>query len=410
MQKIKRLDEARHSLKAEGHTLTPWRDVDPNSEKQLALQFVEPGKRPSGKVDSSDQMRINSCCGPKINKAEKDRRYIKHMITGSYHFGDHFFPQVGSQLSAKDKWASFGARLGYKRDDYEIEPGLYALGEPNDKSHVVVTANYKMSFDALRHELSGYDIWILVLDTFGINVWCAAGKGTFGTKELVSRIKRTGLHGVVNHRNLILPQLGGPGIAGHSVKKESGFSVIYGPVRASDLPQFLERNFVATEEMRQVTFTLKERLVLAPLELIQLLKPFSLILFLVGLSKLFGVVTSLFDFVLPFLGAALVGTLCVPICLPLLPGRAFSIKGLVAGLIYSLLVIYLAKWTSMILMASYVLLLTSIITFSALNFTGASTYTSFSGVKAEMEVAIPAMMTATGLGVVLLLVHVLQQF
>ena len=65
--------------------------------------------------------------------------------------------------------------------NYKVDPGLYAIGNPNERSPVLVTANYKMSFDNLREALPGRDAWILVLDTRGINVWCAAGKGTFGT-------------------------------------------------------------------------------------------------------------------------------------------------------------------------------------------------------------------------------------
>ena len=105
---------------------------------------------------------------------------------------------------------------------YTIDPGLYALGRPDEHSPVLVTANYKMSFDRLREALPGMNAWILVLDTKGINVWCASGKGTFGTEELVGRLESNGLSRVVAHRELILPQLSGPGIAAHLVKKLSG--------------------------------------------------------------------------------------------------------------------------------------------------------------------------------------------
>jgi len=123
---------------------------------------------------------------------------------------------------------------------YTVDPGLYAVGNPDAQSPVLVTANYKMSFDRLRAELSGIDAWILVLNTDGINVWCAAGKRTFGTEELVRRIESSGLARVVAHRKLIVPQLGGPGVAAHQVKELSGFRVVYGPIRAEDLPAFLE--------------------------------------------------------------------------------------------------------------------------------------------------------------------------
>ena len=94
-----------------------------------------------------------------------------------------------------------------------------------------------------------------MLDTQAINVWCAAGKGTFGTEELVRRIQAVGLRDVVNHRVVILPQLGAPGIAAHEVKKQSGFKAEYGPVRAADLPEYL-KSHEATPEMRRMHFTL----------------------------------------------------------------------------------------------------------------------------------------------------------
>jgi len=127
--------------------------------------------------------------------------------------------QVTSELVWPDRWGSIKARWGVGRMEYKIDPGLYALGMPDDKSLVFVSANYKMSFDLLRQALAGRSSWILVLDTQGINVWCAAGKGTFGTEELVRRIESSGLKKIVNHRKLILPQLGAPGVAAHKVKK-----------------------------------------------------------------------------------------------------------------------------------------------------------------------------------------------
>ena len=66
-------------------------------------------------------------------------------------------------------------RWSIGRNNYKIEPGIYALGSPDKNSEVLVTANYKLSFDTLRKNLTGLNVWILVLDTKGINVWCAAG-------------------------------------------------------------------------------------------------------------------------------------------------------------------------------------------------------------------------------------------
>ena len=142
---------------------------------------------------------------------------------------------VSGNRSLRDRLGALKVRLGIGRMAYTVTPGLYALGSPGPASNVFVSANYKLSFDILRGALKGMDAWILVLDTKGINVWCAAGKGTFGTAELAARVKATGLEQYVTHRKLVVPQLGAVGVSAHRVKKESGFSVKYGPVRARDI-------------------------------------------------------------------------------------------------------------------------------------------------------------------------------
>ena len=92
-------------------------------------------------------------------------------------------PRATTGLIWRDYLGSFKARWGYRRMHYLIKPGLYAVGNPDAESEVIVTANFKMSFDRLRSQLTGRDFWILVLDTRGINVWCAAGKGTLAPKK-----------------------------------------------------------------------------------------------------------------------------------------------------------------------------------------------------------------------------------
>jgi len=102
--------------------------------------------------------------------------------------------------------------------NYRVEPGLYAVGSPDRKSYVFISANYKLSFDHLRRALDEMNAWILVINTKGINVWCAAGKKTFGTNEIIQRITSHRLEQLVDHHRIILPQLGATGVAAHEVK------------------------------------------------------------------------------------------------------------------------------------------------------------------------------------------------
>jgi hypothetical protein len=285
---------------------------------------------------------------------------------------------------------------------YTVEPGLYALGDPGPRAPVFVTANYKMSFDRLRESLPGRDAWILVLDTKGINVWCAAGKGTFGTDELVQRIASSNLSGVVSHRELILPQLAGPGVAAHKVPKLSGFKVIYGPVRAKDLPVFMDNGLRALPEMRLKTFTTRERAALIPIELVGAMKWALIIIpvffLLGGVGNPGGFWANALDHGLvaafAILAALLAGAVFTPLLLPWLPGRAFSLKGLSVGLIAAaVLMIFridsLSAWPGFLEGLAWCFLVPSVAAYLGMNFTGASTYTSLSGVKKEMQWAVP---------------------
>lgn len=113
---------------------------------------------------------VGGCCGPKIGT-------------------------IGAAWTKSDWLGALSVRLHVGRMNYRVEPGLYSIGNPTAAAPVFVTANYKLSFDHLRRALRGLEAWLLVLDTHGVNVWCAAGKGTFSTEELVRRIEVTGLAG-----------------------------------------------------------------------------------------------------------------------------------------------------------------------------------------------------------------------
>jgi hypothetical protein len=315
------------------------------------------------------------------------------------------FPTTG-RLTARNRWDHFLARVGVKRGEHRVEPGLYALGNPTPDSPVFVSANYTLSFDALRSALEGRDGYILVLDTKGINVWCAAGKGTFGTNEIVLRVMVTKLGEVVQHRKLILPQLGAPGVAAHEVKKRTGFWVEYGPVRAVDLPGYLKTH-KATPEMRRVEFPLRDRLVLIPVDIVQTFLP--TLLAAVVLYFLGGWVSSLATVASVFAGIVL-----FPILLPWLPTHNFSTKGFILGglaaLPFALSVFFQHPDWSWYRQAGqaleFLLAMPAVTAFLALNFTGSTTFTSRSGVKREMFTYIPAMAWTFGIGILLAVVLV----
>lgn len=369
----------------------------------------------SGNAPAPETKEQSACCGAQQEEIEAcdcaprarvEERWVEAYVQTPA--GE--VPRVATRLAFADVLGSWKCRWSIGRMDYAIPPGLYCVGSPNEASPVLVTANYKMTFDRLRMELSGVDAWIVVLDTDGVNVWCAAGKGTFGTDEVVRRVQAVGLKQVVTHRTLVLPQLAAPGVAAHEVIKRCGFRVVYGPVRASDLKAFLAAGMQATAQMREVTFSTWDRLVLTPMELVGALQPGLIamgVLFLlnaIGLGH-YGLVD-----LYALWGAVLVGCVVTPVLLPWIPGRAFAFKGALLGLLWAAGVNLIHGFPAMpdfgwLKAAAYVLLLPSIAAFCAMNFTGSSTYTSLSGVDKEMRIALPTMLIAAVVGVILLLVN-----
>ncbi len=292
-------------------------------------------------------------------------------------------------ITSLDRLDHFLARWGWNREGHRVEPGLYRLGRPTADSPVFASANYTLSFDALRSALAGVDAWILVLDTKGINVWCAAGKGTFGTDELVRRIQAADLKSIVTHRKIVVPQLGAPGVSGQEVARRSGFAVEYGPVRARDLPEYLKTH-TATPAMRRVEFPIADRIVLTPVELVLALPMF---LAAIVLWFLAGPVAAL-----AAASAILTGTVLFPILLPFIPTRDFSTKGLILGAIVALPFAFsfgtnpaLPSWAAALSAVTVLLVMPAVVAYLSLNFTGSSTFTSRTGVKKEIFRYVPVM-------------------
>ena len=319
-------------------------------------------------------------------------------------------PQVATTASWRDRCGTIGARIGIIRSTYKVSPGLYAVGTPNPQSPVLVTANYKLSFDALRFQLGTVDAWLLVLDTRGINVWCAAGKGTFSTEELIQSVNRYRVGVVVIHRELVLPQLAATGVTARDIKGGCGFHALFGPVRAADLPIYLRQGNQCSEAMRAVTFTLPERTVLIPVELFLLAKPLlatlALVFLLSGIGPSLFSLTAALDRGLVLLGATVLGiaggAIVTPLLLPWLPCRQFWLKGLLAGLAVAACAAMLSA--PRLIRAEHLALglwTVTVSSYLAMNFTGSTPFTSPSGVEYEMRRGLPAQIGSACLTVVL---------
>jgi hypothetical protein len=184
-------------------------------------------------------------------------------------------------------------------------------------------------------------------------------------------------------------------------------------VRASDLPAFLDAGMRATAEMRRVHFTLRDRFVLVPVEVVNVLK--ITLAAAAGAAVVGGIGPQVYSVgaaltraplgIAAAVGAVVAGTIVAPVLLPWLPGRMFSVKGALAGVLVA--AVLLAKSSLLGLglspasLAAACLLIVAGGSFGAMNYTGTSTFTSLHGVEKEMAAAMPWQIAGAALAAVL---------
>jgi hypothetical protein len=376
----------------------------PGAPAEVASPCCDPAEQKAAKAES--------CCGPRIPAEPAPYRKVPVEGRLSTLAGD--VPRVPTRWGLGDWMGRVLVRLGFRRMSYAIAPGLYAVGRPGANAPVLVTANYKLTFDVLRRAIVGLDAWVLVLDTKGVNVWCAAGKGTFGSAELAARVESTRLAQVVRHRRLVVPQLGAPSVAAHEVERLTDFGVVFGPVRANDIPAFIAGGYEATPQMRRVTFRLADRLEVAGLELATAGRATALLTLLVLAATAWNGSTLSFasawttsaPVLLSLWAGVLAGTVLFAALLPCLPGRMFAVKGAFLGA-----VVAAGAWiggrgllpegASVAVPIALALVTTAVASYLGANYTGSTTFTSLSGVKRELRVAIPVMAGALIIAAVL---------
>ncbi len=261
-----------------------------------------------------------------------------------------------------------------------IRTGLYKFGHPTEDSPVFVTANYLLTFNAVKKYLRGIDCYLLVIDTRGINVWCAAGEGNFSAKEIHNSIRATRVDDVVKTRKLILPKLSSNGVRYRDIKRLAGWNATFGPVYARDIPEYLSNGCVNTDDMKRVSFGLPERLRLAP--------PFALfVAFLFFVPLIFF--RDLYSPMIPII--ALAAGLLFPITFYLLPTDQFFKKALVLALIgtAAATVFLLSGGASFKEITQWGLIIVGITLFVSMDFSGMSAVSNYSRIKQEFYVVVP---------------------
>ena len=146
---------------------------------------------------------------------------------------------------------------------FPCKTGLIKIGNPDRSAPVLLTCNYQLTVERVKRALRGMDAYVLVANSRGVNVWCASTGGLFTNHDVISVLVTSDVEELVDHRDVILPQLAATGVESTVIRKKTGWKVVWGPVLAKDIPAFLENSLEKTPEMRETGFPAVQRIEMA---------------------------------------------------------------------------------------------------------------------------------------------------
>jgi ubiquinone/menaquinone biosynthesis C-methylase UbiE len=303
--------------------------------------------------------------------------------------------EAATTLRWRDYAANVACELSLYSTFFRVEPGLYRAGSPGPESPLFVTANFTLTFNLVRRALRGLDAYLLVIDTRGINVWCAAGGGKFSTREVALSHRAFRLAEVPHRRPAVLPQLAATGVATYKLREEFGVAAAYGPVYARDIRAYVAAGFRKAPAMRRVDWGLAKRLEVT--WFFALMNGALVALPLAVFHRLYSPLA---------VAAAAAISLAVGALFPWLPTRLYAVKGLAAGALVAVpLLTYkwlsgagaarLGAWAAFLAFAGILL---------GLEFSGNTSVSSPSQVKQEFK---PGLIALAALAVAFILLIVL---
>ncbi len=123
----------------------------------------------------------------------------------------------------------------------QIEPKVYPVGQANEKSPVLVTTNFSLSYYTVLGEVEASKIpsYIVSIDTEGMSVLTAWAAEKFTPDKIADSLTKFGVKEMVTHKKLIIP--GYVAVMSGELEEKSGWEIIVGPKEAAGIPSFLKK-------------------------------------------------------------------------------------------------------------------------------------------------------------------------
>ena len=118
----------------------------PSSSQFISIQPAMP-----------DPVQDDVCCGsppgPASSRLERPGYALCRFVLNFIDTPSGPVPRIKTDLDRNDRIGKMKVRWAINRNEYKVAPGLYCTGSPDHNAPVLVTANYKLTFDYVRKEL-----------------------------------------------------------------------------------------------------------------------------------------------------------------------------------------------------------------------------------------------------------------
>jgi len=119
--------------------------------------------------------------------------------------------------------------------------GIYEIGGPNEKSPVLVTSNFSLTYFIVSGEIetSRVPAWLIVVDTEGLSVLTAWAAGKFVGDVVGMAMKKCGIMDKVGHKKVVIPGYAAA-ISGDLEEELGDWEVLVGPRESAHIPAYLK--------------------------------------------------------------------------------------------------------------------------------------------------------------------------
>jgi len=124
----------------------------------------------------------------------------------------------------------------------QVKPGVYEINDPDEKSPVLVTTNFSITYFSVANEVesAGLPAWLLVTDAEGMSVLTAWAAGKFDAERIAKDVKRFDVGENASEHRIVLP--GHVAVLSGELEEElPDWKVLVGPREAVDLPAYMKQ-------------------------------------------------------------------------------------------------------------------------------------------------------------------------